>query len=119
LWLYLTNIYRYLLKRLSFCKKELKFFLRNADKGYESNKEGNMSNPKEKITMWLPIYAEAKFQVEKPDNWDKMDKEDKINCFLDNCKRAGNICSHCNKVVQSDFNLNEDCDLEETVKDQI
>ncbi|MDX1471519.1 MAG: hypothetical protein R3213_08485 [Flavobacteriaceae bacterium] len=60
-----------------------------------------------KITAWLPIYADAKFEIEKPDDWAKMDEEEKVTYFLENMQEVGFLCHSCNCEVETDFQAND------------
>lgn len=71
-----------------------------------------------KIYCHLPIFATAKFSIEKPRNWDKMSKAEQDEYFI-TCKTLGaeaSLCCHCSGDTQTDYEVDldsiEDSDLE-------
>ena len=56
-----------------------------------------------KIYAMVPIFASAKFECEKPDNWDEMSLEEKKDHFLSNAENLGtSVCHQCSDSVQMD-----------------
>ena len=68
-----------------------------------------------KIYCNLPIFATAKFSIEKPDNWDDMSKEDQVVYFLESTTLANesSLCHYCSrKGMETDFEVSLD-DIED------
>lgn len=55
------------------------------------------------ILCKLPIFATAKFSIEKPNNWGKMNREEKKDYFLQNMGCESSICCHCSRDIETDF----------------
>jgi len=60
-----------------------------------------------KILVVLPIYASAKFYIEKPDNWDKMSKSEKADYFSENMETNAQLCHQCSNDLESSYDLDD------------
>ena len=56
-------------------------------------------------TFMLPIFADGLFEVDLPENWDKLTKEAKIEYVSENLNKAGSLCHQCSNGIQSDFEI--------------
>lgn len=82
----------------------------------QSDNEGEMPLRREeyiavnKLKVSLPIHAFMEFSFDKPDNWDRMSKEEKHKYVIseDTDKEAlGYLCHHCSKYLESELEVNE------------
>jgi hypothetical protein len=60
----------------------------------------------QKIHAFIPIYASAKFSIDKPTNWDDMTKADREIYFLNCADPISKLCFQCSDTIQSDFEVN-------------
>ncbi len=61
-----------------------------------------------KIKAMLPIYASAKFECEKPDNWDEMTDYEKKEYFAENMYSISSLCHQCSGPTETDYEANLD-----------
>jgi len=68
-----------------------------------------------KIYCHLPIFATAKFSIDKPDNWEQMDKAEQDNYFLTCASLApeGSLCCQCNGDTETDYEIDLDANGEQ------
>ena len=58
---------------------------------------------KKTIVAMLPVFASAKFKIDKPDNWDKMTDNEKKEYFEEHMESDGDLCHQCSDSIESDF----------------
>jgi len=65
---------------------------------------------KEKIYCRLPIFATAKFSIEKPDNWDDMTRAEQDEYFLTCLSLApeATLCCQCSGDTETDYEVDLD-----------
>lgn len=67
-----------------------------------------------KLIKWLPIGASARFECEKPDNWDSMTDHEKSEYFWENAETHADLCYGCAEHIESDYEpLRDSFDMED------
>ena len=64
-----------------------------------------------KIYAFVPIFASAKHEIEKPSNWDDMTLEEKKDYFMEHAGNLASLCHHCSKdseLGEVDYKTYED-----------
>jgi len=61
-----------------------------------------MTDRKKLITCLVPIYAHAKFSIEKPDDWDQLTDELKREAFKDKMYTEAQLCHRCSHGIETD-----------------
>jgi hypothetical protein len=62
---------------------------------------------KNKIYCRLPIFATARFSINKPDNWNEMSKAEQSEYFLASKSLApeGTLCHQCSGPTETDYEV--------------
>lgn len=70
-----------------------------------------------KLYCSLPIFANARFSIEKPDNWDDMSKVEQDNYFLESTTlgKEASLCHQCSGPTKTDYEI----DIEATEGEEL
>jgi hypothetical protein len=64
---------------------------------------------KKMIRISLPIYASAIFEFEKPENWDELTQEEKVELFFQDFESSGSLCNQCTANTETDYEVDDRC----------
>ena len=59
-----------------------------------------------KIVVYsVPVYAAAKFEIDKPEGWDEWSDPEKSEHFLTHMDNSDGLCHSCSDSMESDYSV--------------